>query len=359
MEFRCGVAGLGRGRSFVDKLGQVPGCEVVAVCDSNEKALADYGSLACYTDYEEFIREAGLDVVAAITPGPVHAEQSVLAMENGAHVLCETPCVYSLEEAQQVVDTVRKTGLKYMLAENYVYMGWVEACQKLVDDGRLGEIVYAEGEYTHDCRGIMYLNAEGRYLPFQEKDQHPDARLAWRATDLPPLKYCSHTLGPLLHLMNDRCVSVCGMSTGSKTLPDVPTNDMETGIMKTARGAVIRLTNGFCIAHPFALFYGLYGTRGTVKFLNIGGTQVKFYTDDEPDKGWQDLEMPWSERADGRDGVTVMIEEYIQSIRDDTDPPIDVFRSMDYTVPGICASFSGERDGEKIDVPDYRAAGAG
>jgi hypothetical protein len=28
---------------------------------------------------------------------------------------------------------------------------------------------------------------------------------------------------------------------------------------------------------------------------------------------------------------------------------------MDYTVPGICASLSGQRDGERMDVPDFRA----
>ena len=354
MNLRCGVAGLGRGRLFVKCFESIPGCEVVAVCDIRERALADHCQYDCYTNYEEFIDKSALDVVAVITPGPVHAEQSVLAMEKGVHVICETPCIYSLEEAQRVVDTVKKTGLKFMLAENYIYMGWVEKWQELIDEGKLGEIVYAEGEYTHDCRGIMFMKPDGGYIPYGERDQHPDASLSWRATDLPPLKYCSHTLGPLLHLMQDRCISACGLSTGSRTLPEAPTNDMETGIFKTEKGSVIRLTNGFSIAHPFALFYGLYGTRGTVKLMNIGGQSVKVYTDDEPDAGWQDIEMPFSERPDGRDGVTVMMEEFIESVRTGGEAPIDIYRSMDYTVPGVCASISGEKGGEMMSLPDYR-----
>lgn len=354
MPLRCGVAGLGRGKTFVERLDQQPDCEVVAVCDSSGAALADFDHLACYTDYDRFVTEAGLDVVAVITPGPVHAEQSVLAMENGAHVLCETPCVYSLEEAEAVVGTAKRTGLKFMLAEDYIFQGVVQHWKALVDDGKFGEIVFAEGEYTHDCRNIMFLGPDGRYVPHLDRDKHDGVHPTWRATDLPPLKYCSHTLGPLLYLMEDRCVSACGLATGSKTLPDLPTDDVQVGIFKTTKGSVLRLTNGFSIAHPYGLSLGLYGTRGSVKFMRIGGSQVKIYTDEQPDAGWQDWDIQWSERPDGLDWLNVMIEGFIDSVRTNGDAPIDVCQSMDYTVPGICATMSAETDGQPIAVPDYR-----
>lgn len=354
MPLRCGVAGLGRGKTFVQRLEQLPGCEVVAVCDSNEAALADFGQLSCYTDYEKFVTEAGLDVVAVITPGPVHAEQSLLAMENGAHVLCETPCVYSLEEAEAVVSTAKSTDLKFMLAEDYIFQGIVQHWKALVDAGKLGEIVYAEGEYTHDCRNIMFLGPDGRYVPFRERAKHEGVRPAWRATDLPPLKYCSHTLGPLLYLMDDRCVTACGLATGSRTLPELPTDDVQVGIFKTAKGSVLRLTNGFSIAHPYGFFLGLYGTRGSVRFMRAGESKVKVYTDDQPDAGWQDWELSWSERPDGRDWLNVMIEGFIESVRTNGPSPVNTSRSMDYTVPGICATMSAGMGGQPVDVPDYR-----
>ena len=356
MPLRCGVAGLGRGKTFVQRLEQLPDCEVVAVCDSNETALADFGQFTCYTDYEEFVTEAGLDVVAVITPGPVHAEQSVLAMEHGAHVLCETPCVYSLEEAAAVVSAAVRTGLTFMLAEDYIFQGVIQHWKALVDDGKLGKIVYAEGEYTHDCRNIMFVGSDGQYVPFYERDNRDDVRPAWRATDLPPLKYCSHTLGPLLYLMGDRCLTACGLATGSKTLPDLPTDDVQVGILKTAKGSVLRLTNGFSIAHPYGFFLGLYGTRGSVRFMRAGESKVKIYTDDRPDTGWQDWDLPWSERPDGRDWLNVMIEGFVESVRGNGDPPIDLYESMDYTVPGICATVSAEQNGQPVSVPDYREA---
>ena len=110
MKLRWGIAGLGRGRSMIKSLSEAAGCEVVAVCDANPRTLAQYDGLQTYTDYEQFIEQADVDVVGVITPGPEHAEQSILALEAGRHVLSETPCVYSIDEARAVVDAVRNSG---------------------------------------------------------------------------------------------------------------------------------------------------------------------------------------------------------------------------------------------------------
>ncbi len=349
---RWGVSGLGRGRLFVEKLNALADCEVVAVCDPNERALAGFDGLAGYTGYEAFISQSKLDAVALIGPGPTHAPQALAALEAGIHVVSETPCVYSLEEAEAVVGAVQRSGCKYMLAEDYIFMGWVERLRELAEAGELGEIVAGHGEYTHDCRGMFLLSPEGGYLPWAERDAHPDAPPSWRATDLPPLKYCSHTVGPLLHVMQDRCVKASGLHTGSRTFPEAGVIDLESAVLQTERGAVITLTNGFGVAHPFAFFIALIGTKGSVRCISFGSPEVKVYTDTEGG-GWRALETGWSERPDGRDWLIVMLEEFVGSIREDTTPPIDVVTSMEFTVPGICAHMSAEQGGGVIEVPDY------
>ncbi|MDP6775809.1 MAG: Gfo/Idh/MocA family oxidoreductase, partial [Candidatus Latescibacteria bacterium] len=247
MGLRCGVIGLNRGKLFVKALAANEHCDVVAVCDPDEKVLADLSGLETFTEIEPFLG-FGLDVVAVISPGPVHAAQSVAAMEQGAHVLTETPCVYSLQEARQVVETAARTGRRYMLAENYIWMGWAMAFKQLIEEGKLGEIVYAEGDYTHDCRDLMFYD-DGERVPYSELDKHPDATPAWRATDLPPLLYCSHTLGPMLHLMGDRIVSAFGFGVEDKGMPGRVPTDLESALFQTETGATIRLTNGFALAH--------------------------------------------------------------------------------------------------------------
>ena len=344
---------MGRGKLFVETLSRMEGCEVVAVCDPNPATFDGLSGPTAHTSYEHFLDEE-LDIVAVISPGPAHAEQSLQALERGAHVLCETPCVYSLDEARSVVAAVEKTGLKYMLAENYIWRGSFVRIQEMAEAGKFGEVVYAEGDYTHDCRGLMLADEDG-FVPYAERHRHPNAKKTWRATHLPPIQYCSHTLGPILRLLDDRVVSAFGLSICGRAAPDLAPTDLESALFETGGGAVIRLTNGFTVAHPCSHYFNFVGTRGSAKMLSAGGVALKWWTEVEEElSGWQDLPTPLVERSDGRDDVAVMVEEFVESVRSDTKPPIDVYESMDMTVPGIIAHQSGLKGGVKMDVPDLR-----
>ena len=50
-----------------------------------------------------------------------------------------------------------------------------------------------------------------------------------------------------------------------------------------------------------------------------------------------------------------MIGEFLQAIREERDPAIDVYRAVDMTLPGLLSQVSIERGGEPISVPDFRA----
>jgi len=351
MALRCGVAGLNRGKRFVEAFRAIDGCEVCSVCEPDAQRVTDLEGVEAFDDFETFLEKSGLDIVAIITPGPLHFDQTLIALERGVHVLCETPPVYSVDEAWAVVRKVRETGLKYMLCEDYIWHGWVERVKELIDDGRLGDIVYAEGDYTHDCRGIMLFDDKGR-VPFEEKERHANAHKAWRATHLPPLSYCSHTLGPLLHLMQDRIVTAVGMDAGPHTWPEVCASDLQAGLFRTEKCSVIRLTNGFCVAHPFALTYNLCGTRGSIKLSKVGGQSVVAAFDNG--KAWEPLELPWNDRRDGRPFLEVVLEQFAESVRRDTKPPLDVCESMDCVVPGLCAIESARKGSRPVRVPDFR-----
>ncbi len=344
---------MGRGKLFAKLLAENEHCDVVAVCDTDPSAMADYGDVTRHTDYARSLAEK-LDVVAVISPGPVHAEQSIAALMSGADVLCETPCVYTVDEAKAVVERVRVSGRSYMLAENYIWHGWCEALRAMALEGKFGEVIYAEGDYTHDLRDIMLYDEDGR-VPYAERDCREDLKRTWRATDLPPIIYCSHTLGPLLHLMDDRIVTAYGLAVTDRGMPGIVETDLESGLFETEKGAIIRLTNGFTPAHPFSLFYSVTGTKGSGKVLNVGGQSGKWWSDlVDGIQGWQDLPSESLSRADGRDDTAVMVDAFIQSIVDGVGPPIDVHASMDMTLPGIVAHQSGIEGGRKMAVPNSR-----
>ena len=219
----------------------------------------------------------------------------------------------------------------------------------------IGEVIYAEGDYTHDCRDIMLIE-NGRYVPYVERKKHPKAKKTWRATDLPPLTYSSHTLGPLLNLMNDRVVSCYGVGTRSRTTPELGTIDLEVGLLKTDKGAVIRLTNGFTVAHPMGLHYKIVGTKGSALVQSYTNFEGLWYSDeaDGPKNEWQKMASDFSQRSDGKNDIYAMVEDFVESVVRDAPLPLDVHSSIGMVLPGILAHESAQQGGRTLEVPDFR-----
>ncbi|MFP4250668.1 MAG: Gfo/Idh/MocA family protein [Armatimonadota bacterium] len=345
MPLRCAVAGLNRGARFVEKLKANPDCEVVAVCDPREEKLAEHPDAEGFAEFGAMLEEASPDLVAIITPGPLHAPQSIAAMEAGAHVLVETPNVYSVEEARAVVEAARGHDRRYMLAEDYIYMGWCGRLAERIAEGALGEIIGGMAEYTHDCRPVKPLS--------DATEAHTQS---WRFTDLPPLAYASHTLGPLLHLIGDRCTTATGIVGGRREIAGADVFPLETAVLETEGGRTINLTNGFMLSHPFIWLAALYGTEGSVRVINTDyrtpeALRVLISTDDDP--GWRDWEMEWHGRDDGRDHLQVMVDDFVASVVDGTPAPFDEARSMDFCLPGVLAHESAKQGGVKMEVPGF------
>ena len=57
--------------------------------------------------------------------------------------------VWSLEDADRLYETVKRTGLKYMMFETSMFRENLYAMYRLYHAGCLGKLVYAEGEYWH------------------------------------------------------------------------------------------------------------------------------------------------------------------------------------------------------------------
>ena len=361
MSLRIGIAGLRRGLSHANVFNSRDDCSVVAVCDMNSEraeASAKNYNAESYTDYNEFCQHE-MDAIVVATPLPTHAECSVKAMEAGKHVLCEVPAVCTLEEAEQLARIVERTGKKYMFAENMNYFPVVRMMDKFVQEGKLGKLIYAEGEYIHDCRGIMMNRDDGIGGGIGDKP-------TWRAS-LPPIHYCTHDLGPILMIMKDRIVTASGLNTGSNILSELGTIDMEVGIFHTAKGAVIKMLCGFSVERkPAFHFISFYGTSGSIEMDRYNGmNNLKAYFKNGPNFNtlkdipvdFERYKLPPGAKSGGH-GVSeyYMVDDFVRSILDDTKPAIDVYEGLDYTVPGLCAHISAQRGGEPVEVPNFRLA---
>ena len=249
---RVGIAGLRRGQAIGAAFESVNGVEIRAVCDLDtvraERYAVQHRIPQMCAEYDRLL-EMDLDIIAVCTPAPLHASHSIAALESGKHVLSKVPAAYSVEQCREVIRAVERTGMQYMLAENCCFSDLTQTWAHWVSEGKIGKPVYAEAEYVHDCRSIM---AEA-------------GQPTWRAT-LPPICYCTHSLGPLLWILKDRCVSVSGLSTGCNVAPELGAIDLEVGLFETVTGTIIKILCGFSVErHPSFHWYVLYGSQGTLE----------------------------------------------------------------------------------------------
>jgi predicted dehydrogenase len=365
---RVGVLGMGRGMTYARTYKTMPGATTVALCDRDRPRLEGAAAsleapdVRLFTDYEEMLRQPDIDVVVVASDGTLHGQHVEMALNAGKHVLGEVPMDYALEECRRIVNAVERTGLQYMMAANPDYNRWVPTVRQWLQEGRFGDVVYCEAEYVHDVRRIYYRDETGKHFSAEQAKNNPQARRTWRS-GVHPIQYITHSLGPLLLLLEDRCKTVSCLSTGAHTSPEDGNPDAEVAIMTTDKGRVIKILIAHTIAHPSYHWHHLMGTRGSFETKRGSAEKAVVYFEDEggPQR-WrplaeEDLNAPLPEaaRAAGHGGTDWCVADaFLTAIRENKRPPVDAYRAADYTLPGICAVQSAEQGGVPVVIPDFR-----
>jgi len=354
MTYRVGISGLGRGIGPGRVFGLMPDCNVVAGADpdraARERVEGTFPDIRTFSTYDEMLR-FGLDIVVVATPMPLHHDQTIAGLEAGCHVMQEVTLANTIQEAKDIVAAVRAhPNQKFMLAENNCYLGHIMSWSKLWRDGMLGDFMYAEAEYVHDIRYLL---------------RKPDGTPTWRASR-PPIVYCTHSLGPLMKVTGERCTVACGFNTGSKLAPEVGHIDFGVGIFKTASGGAIKVLRAQAVAREPAMhYYSIYGTKGVLETARPPyPMQTNAWLEGVPHLRSM-IEMPLSgdvpgaprEAYAGGHGTVewFMVADFMESIRKDSKPPIDVEMGWNMTIPGLCAHQSAVNGGAPVEVPPVPA----
>ncbi len=155
---RVGVVGAGgiARQAHVVNYAQLPGVELVGICDVDEKralALAEeFDVPAVFTDHRKLLKE-DLDAVSICTPNVYHAPVALDAFERGANVLCEKPMATTAKDAKAMVEAARKAKRVLMVAHQARFRNESRTLKKFVDAGKLGHVFYARAGYLRR-RGI-------------------------------------------------------------------------------------------------------------------------------------------------------------------------------------------------------------
>jgi predicted dehydrogenase len=120
-KFNVVKIGLGFGAEFIPIYRKHPLANLYTVCQRTESKFLQVSDAfrfdRLYGKYEDVLADPKVDIVHINTPIPDHAPQTIAAPKAGKHVMCTVPMATTIEECQQIVELVQKTGLKYMMAD--------------------------------------------------------------------------------------------------------------------------------------------------------------------------------------------------------------------------------------------------
>ncbi|MBQ2756238.1 MAG: Gfo/Idh/MocA family oxidoreductase, partial [Oscillospiraceae bacterium] len=134
---------------------------LVAFADTNtakaEKSAAAYGGKA-YSDYIEMTDTEKLDALHICTPHYLHEPMAVAAMERGCHVFCEKPMAITVDGAEKMMNTSRKTGKKLGICFQNRFRETSQLVMRLIRSGEVGKVLGAKALLTWN-RGIDYYRS--------------------------------------------------------------------------------------------------------------------------------------------------------------------------------------------------------
>ena len=300
-----------------------------------------------YEDFHTMLDKEKIDVLLVETPATIHAEFCAEGLRRNINVLSDIPLVQNYDEAAMLWETGKKSKAILMTGANPNEWGFIEALHDLYKKGMLGKPFFMEAEYIHDLRSLW--------------EESP-----WRRT-YQPIRYCTHSLGPLLKLLSegDELRKVSCFSTGAHVVGEENQHDVMTAHFSTPGNVVIRFTASFinearCGLHSYRVFgtegyferlsergkspahcmfnsKKLYGTSSSLTEISIDMTRPEFAN---------------ASRNTGHGGADyVLFHDYFKALRTgDMERVITMKDGIRMSLPGFFAAESANKGGEVVEI---------
>lgn len=359
-KIRVGVLGAFRGTSMINYCKIADNAEVVAICDKwkegldTQKEINKDLNIAYFDNFDDFIKY-DMDAVVLANYATEHAPFAIKAMKAGKHVFSEVLPVQTMKEAVKLIECIEQTGKVYAYGENYCYMPAPYEMRKLYKEGIIGNLEYAECEYVHNCAPIWPSITYG--------DKHH-----WR-NNMYSTYYCTHSIGPIIHITGLRPVSVVGMeSTLNERMRAVGQKGAALGmeLITLENGAIVKSIHGGL--YKDSKFYCVYGEKGrmeTARYAANAGDVSKIYIEYDQAAGAYNTakreeyhvgEKNKKEHNFGHGGSDFWsMYNFIEKILgDENADTIDVFEALDMALPGMFAYRSILNGGSAETIPNLR-----
>lgn len=333
---RVAFVGLGmRGHEAVARWTYIPGIEIVALCDYEQKRAercqeylkkADLPPASIYygaEGYKELCKRPDIDLVYVATDWDHHFPVAKCALENGKNAAIEVPSVMNLEQCWDLINLVEKNRKHCMILENCCYDWFEMNALNMAQHGVFGELLHGEGAYIHNLDS---------FWDYYWKNPEKSPKLGWRMQYNMESRgdvYATHGLGPVAQAFNihrgDRMKTLVSMDTKAVHGPDYveaktgarPTNfrngDHTTTLIRTEEGKVIEIQHQVMSPRPYDRLYQLSGTKGFANKYPVEGFALDA-------KGMKDAGV--APKADNLSSHSFMSEKDKQALEEKYQSPI-------------------------------------
>ena len=282
-----GVVGLGmRGSEAVRRLAQLPGAEIVALCDllpdrveSSQKLISSMGKpvpAGSFSGEQESWRglceQADVDLVYICTDWLNHYPIAMYAMECGKHVAIEVPAALDMDQIWGLINQSEKTRKHCMMLENCCYDFFEMTTLEMAQRGLFGEIIHVEGAYCHNLDPYWDEYWNNWRLDYNQKVRGD--------------VYPTHGIGPVCQVLNihrgDRMTTLVAMDTKSfngakiasnhegKPVTEFANGDETSTLIRTEKGKTILIEHDVMTPRPYSRMYQVVGTDGYASKYPIG-----------------------------------------------------------------------------------------
>jgi predicted dehydrogenase len=286
---------------------------------------------------------------------------SIAALKAGKHVMCTVPMATTIDECRQIVEKVKQTGLKYMMAETVVYSREFLFIKQLYEQGDLGKIQYMQASHPQDMDG---------WPEYWER--------------MIPMHYATHVVSPVLGLVDGRAEYVSCFGSGT-VRDDIA---KKSGNKFAVESCHIKIADSDIGAHIWRFLYDtarqyresfdVYGTKRSFEWTLVEGQDHVLHTAKKPEpeipervtvpdfahllpepirkftRSIHDADHLSFVQGGGHGGSHPhLVNEFVSALVEDRDPWPNAVTSANWTCVGICAHQSAIKGGEIVKLPAF------
>ncbi|KAJ5115854.1 NAD-binding Rossmann fold oxidoreductase family protein [Penicillium angulare] len=311
-KLQIGIVGLGRmgQRHALNILYRTPHANLLCVCSpapaDREWAKKNLPSeINFLTSFEEMIETPGLEAVIIASATPVHASQSLEALNRGIHVLCEKPVTLDVTELQNLItESKRNTTAKIMVGFTRRFDASYKDARKKVLDGKIGEPVVIRSHGCEACQDgsffVEYARQSGGI--FVDTTIHDiDLALSFFGEDVQPRKLWA-----------------TGVIAKYPELEKFGDYDNAVGIVEFWGGKIAYFYNNRIAVHGYDNTTEIVGTGGKLS-INANSRQNRVEVTDGSGH-WNDITPSWIDRYE--EAFVTEVNEFTEAIIQGNDLPL-------------------------------------